>query len=261
MSVTEKELVAAAVAPRVTMEQVMAALEGETYTVLPDGTTTIAQLSMANGRFSAVGKSSCVSKENFNPDIGRELAKKDAVSQIWPLLGFSLAQKLAMIDATGPASGAILSLGSFCSEVKTYIGTKVVRGVSMNRLDYNILRGWELPANENGADEGYLVEYTDGGAPNMPGFTGYISWSPKDVFERAYTLGAEPRKTTFLDRLKVEAEELEAKWGKLRLFLATPEFENLPGLEQKDLKDQASVMEEYLWILKKRIARSEKKAA
>jgi Protein of unknown function (DUF2829) len=67
-----------------------------------------------------------------------------------------------------------------------YYGTKAVYGRPMTREQYNILRCWELPANENGADEGYLVEYLVVGNSNHPGFDNYISWSPKDVFERAY---------------------------------------------------------------------------
>lgn len=69
---------------------------------------------------------------------------------------------------------------------KTYIGTKTVKGYPMNRLDYNIYRGWELPADEDGSDEGYLVEYIDGGKANDSRHAGYISRSPKEVFERAY---------------------------------------------------------------------------
>lgn len=67
-----------------------------------------------------------------------------------------------------------------------YIGTKLIKARAMTRLQYNQLRGWELPADENGDDEGFLVEYVDGGKANHPDFAGYISWSPKDVFERAY---------------------------------------------------------------------------
>jgi hypothetical protein len=70
--------------------------------------------------------------------------------------------------------------------MKTYIGTKVVTASPMNRADYNILRGWTLPDDEDGEDEGYLVEYTDGGKPNHAGYKGYISWSPTEQFERAY---------------------------------------------------------------------------
>ena len=35
--------------------------------------------------------------------------------------------------------------------------------IAMTRLEYNQFRGWELPADENGADEGYLVEYVGPG--------------------------------------------------------------------------------------------------
>lgn len=68
----------------------------------------------------------------------------------------------------------------------TFIGSKVVNAVPMSRGEYNAVRGWQVPADENPDDAGYLVEYHDGGQANHPQFTGYISWSPKDVFERAY---------------------------------------------------------------------------
>lgn len=70
--------------------------------------------------------------------------------------------------------------------MKIYIGTKVVRAEPMTRQEYNDLRSWHLPEDENGADEGYLVEYTDGGKPNHHAFKGYISWSPREQFEAAY---------------------------------------------------------------------------
>lgn len=72
------------------------------------------------------------------------------------------------------------------SDLKEFIGTKIIYAKPMNRLDYNIFRGWELPANENGSDEGYLVEYKDGGEPNTKEYQGYVSWSPKEQFENAY---------------------------------------------------------------------------
>lgn len=70
--------------------------------------------------------------------------------------------------------------------MKLYLGTKLVKATPMTRGDYNAHRGWHLPSNENGADAGYLVEYTDGGQRNHEAHQGYVSWSPKDVFERAY---------------------------------------------------------------------------
>ncbi len=69
---------------------------------------------------------------------------------------------------------------------KRYIGVKVINAIPMNRQDYNDLRGWTLPANESGADEGYLVEYPDSLNKNCEGFDGYVSWSPKEQFDNAY---------------------------------------------------------------------------
>lgn len=62
------------------------------------------------------------------------------------------------------------------NEVVRYIGVKVINARPMTRGDYNNYRGWEIPKDENPADEGYLVIYPDG----------YESWSPKKVFEEAY---------------------------------------------------------------------------
>lgn len=70
--------------------------------------------------------------------------------------------------------------------MQVYYGTKRIIATPMSRSEYNELRGWQLPADENGADEGYLVEYTDGGKPNLEGYEGYVSWSPKEQFEKAY---------------------------------------------------------------------------
>ena len=67
-----------------------------------------------------------------------------------------------------------------------FIGVKIVEATPMTRAAYNEFRGWQLPADENGADEGYLVEYLDGGKPNVEGRSGYVSWSPKAVFDAAY---------------------------------------------------------------------------
>ncbi|EGL2187070.1 TPA: DUF2829 domain-containing protein [Salmonella enterica subsp. enterica serovar Lehrte] len=70
--------------------------------------------------------------------------------------------------------------------MKGYIGVKMVNAKEMNRKDYNDFRGWQLPENEEGTDEGFLVEYLDGGKPNTQAYSGYVSWSPKDVFDKAY---------------------------------------------------------------------------
>ncbi len=70
--------------------------------------------------------------------------------------------------------------------MQKFIGLKLVIAVAMTRLAYNDYRGWQLPEDEDGTDEGYLVEYLDGGKPNHPDHAGYISWSPKEQFDRAH---------------------------------------------------------------------------
>ena len=70
--------------------------------------------------------------------------------------------------------------------MKQYIGTKVISSMPMTRAEYNEYRGWDLPGNEDGMDDGYLVEYLDGGKPNDFRHTGYISWSPKAQHDAAY---------------------------------------------------------------------------
>lgn len=89
------------------------------------------------------------------------------------------------------------------SERKLYKCHKEVWGTPMNRAAYVAYRGWKLPADEDGADEGYFVEYTDGGPANHPDHKGYISWSPKAQLDAGYVeigkLNAVP--TWHVDRL------------------------------------------------------------
>jgi len=70
--------------------------------------------------------------------------------------------------------------------MKTYIGTKLIQAWPMTRQAYNDYRQWALPADEDGNDEGYLVEYMDGGKANDSRHAGYISWSPAAQFDNAY---------------------------------------------------------------------------
>lgn len=71
-------------------------------------------------------------------------------------------------------------------EMNEFIGIKRVRALAMTRQEYNDLRGWTLPDDEVGTDQGFLVEYLDGGKANVAGFEGYVSWSPREVFLNAY---------------------------------------------------------------------------
>jgi len=103
--------------------------------------------------------------------------------------------------------------------MKRYIGTKIITAAPMNRADYNTYRGWELPANENGADEGYLVEYTDGGKANDSRHAGYISWSPKEQFEGAYRETAGLSFGLAIEALKLGQKVARAGWNGKGMWL------------------------------------------
>ena len=57
------------------------------------GLLTFCVLVLRNG-FTVTGESACASPENFNAEIGRRIARENAVAKIWPLLGFALRQRL-----------------------------------------------------------------------------------------------------------------------------------------------------------------------
>jgi len=100
-----------------------------------------------------------------------------------------------------------------------YIGTKAINAKPMSRQAYNDLRGWVVPADENPADDGYLVEYIDGGQANHPDYEGYISWSPKDVFERAYRRSDNLTFGEALELLKAGKKAARAGWNGKGMFV------------------------------------------
>lgn len=57
------------------------------------GLLTFCVLRLYNG-FTVTGESACASPENFNAEIGRKIARENAVNKIWPLLGFRLRDTL-----------------------------------------------------------------------------------------------------------------------------------------------------------------------
>jgi len=69
------------------------------YHVFPGTTVTVCCLRTRNG-FTLVGKSAAVSEENFDAEIGRKVAYKDAKEQLWPLLGYALCEHRAMSPVT-----------------------------------------------------------------------------------------------------------------------------------------------------------------
>jgi len=55
---------------------------------------TFCVLVLRNG-FTVTGESACASPENFNAEIGRKIARENAVNKVWPLMGYELKTKLS----------------------------------------------------------------------------------------------------------------------------------------------------------------------
>ena len=101
-------------APRVTPRDVETAIRSEHYFTAHDGARmageiaadgsdlrvpeelsllTFCVLVLDNG-FTVTGESACASPENFDPGIGRKVARQNAVNKVWSLLGFRLKDRL-----------------------------------------------------------------------------------------------------------------------------------------------------------------------
>ena len=125
--------------------------------------------------------------------------------------------------------------------MKKYIGTKSVEAEVMDELTA-VEKGFAR-SNEDNHEwrQGYHIRYEDG----------YESWSPKDVFEKAYKPA-----DTFKDRLMIEQQELAERLDKLCSFVDSPKFDEVvTDKEQRELLlRQRKCMGEYLFVLGKRIS-------
>ena len=110
----EQEIVAKGLtAPRITPAGIEANIVGEHYFTAGDGVAhtrqaegfvadprgplallTFCVLVLRNG-FTVTGESACASPENFDAELGRKIARANAVNKVWPLMGYELRSKLA----------------------------------------------------------------------------------------------------------------------------------------------------------------------
>lgn len=102
-------------APRIRPADIEANIAGEYYFTAADGVNqrpdcnpdavvagvhgslgllTFCVLVLKNG-FTVTGESACASPENFDAEIGRRIARENAVAKVWPLMGYELRSKLA----------------------------------------------------------------------------------------------------------------------------------------------------------------------
>lgn len=81
---------------------------------------------------------------------------------------------------------------------------KMEEGITLKRIRRAPMNKYEFYMNILGKDckdeneEGYLIEYLDGGKPNTDKFDNYVSWSPKSVSDNAFSPSIEPRETRLI---------------------------------------------------------------
>jgi hypothetical protein len=103
---------------------------------------TFCVLVLRNG-FTVTGESACASPENFDAEIGRKIARQNAVSKVWPLMGYALREKLhAKSDATGTAASDVRAAQVRDDElIKVFDGDKLIMVTdAVRRLTWDVAK-------------------------------------------------------------------------------------------------------------------------
>lgn len=128
--------------------------------------------------------------------------------------------------------------------MKQFTGTKTVKAcpMTLGEAEKVLNRHIDISSVENrDLTPGYLVEYGADGDD-------YRSWSPQDVFERAYRPS-----DTFLERMLIEKQQVSTRYLRGREFTFSQQFLQIDSHQQILLRKQLDAMEQYLYILSKRI--------
>lgn len=67
------------------------------FHVFPDTTLTVCAITLPNG-YTVTGESATIAAENFDAEVGRDVAVGDAVRKIWQLEGYLMRQMLTLAD-------------------------------------------------------------------------------------------------------------------------------------------------------------------
>lgn len=80
--------------PRITPNYIDSVIKSKAFYVFPNTQLTVCCLELSNG-YLVTGESACASPENFDQQIGEEIAFKNAREKIWMLEGYLLKQRLS----------------------------------------------------------------------------------------------------------------------------------------------------------------------
>jgi hypothetical protein len=193
---------------------------------------TFCVLVLRNG-FTVTGESACASPDNFDAEIGRNIARQNAVQKIWPLMGYQLRDELhrrAQFDASP----------------KTSEESRMQKHIDMVRES-----GWAPGDGDGRQDDDVHVaaraaevrksEVHDR-APSR------YETLPPSRQARAANLPAHQK------RVIDEKRELDERKEKLEAFFDTPKFAQLDADEQGRLHAQRGAMAAYARILSERIS-------
>jgi hypothetical protein len=112
-----------ATAGRVTPAMVDAEIADEDYHTPPGTRLTICTLTLANG-FTVTGESACTDPNEFDPELGRDLAKGKARGKVFEFLAFRLRDELHRATVHRARNMAALR-GSKSAETDTLIRAAV----------------------------------------------------------------------------------------------------------------------------------------
>lgn len=135
--------------------------------------------------------------------------------------------------------------------MQKYIGTKAVAAETMNELEAyekGYARSYSVSGYSADPRKGYHVQYTN------PDGSVYDSWSPKDVFEKAYKVADTP-----LDRMEIEYAEESKRQEKGEKFIKSEQFSRLNYLAKTLLSAQNETQREYCYLLADRMAQMSNK--
>lgn len=80
--------------PRLTPDYISSLIKSEQYHRFENTTLTVCCLTLQNG-YSVTGESACLSPENYDEEIGRGIAKENAIQKIWVVEGYLQKQVIS----------------------------------------------------------------------------------------------------------------------------------------------------------------------
>lgn len=256
----------------------------------PVNLLTICVLVLKNN-FTVTGESACASPENFNAEIGRKIARDNAISKVWMLEGYLLKESLStpalMVDASnlteeawkdieegGSGDYVLIQKGDQCSQCATG-GTKAeskkvdlfdhwlsVMSVKVRAVledvencigsDYfETLDSWKKKALVDARSMLAVLRVRVNQAMDESEKERKVAEADALLAKADELAGLTP---DYAQRMVEELKEVEARHQKLCLFMQSEKFGELHQGQKFLLRRQSDAMREYISSLVARIS-------